>query len=860
MKDILVTNKGFINSDRKFIDFNKILVRKYHTVFLPKIANAYSYERAPVEPVELVNVFSDNGYLLDRESTKRLIEFAHSNSLDELKIAYEKVFSELTNKDSSYKPFNKYYGSYINNDPFMTIENEVNQLLHYFFGYVPEDREEMNEYLISNGAKPSDIHYLDIVDYEKGISLVFDNFVNILKDRDTPNLSVMANEVIPLIKFDEDRVKQLLNENEVTNKMLRMWFAALYGLGNDNLLPKTAEDVMRLAKRFSYNNEAKATYKSSSMSYDFYLSQLLAVVDIDKKYDSKTKKELKKLTRAQRKIILFCLHHYVSYEDLSDRARKNKGEWKYLFKLLHVKSERHGVHNKKIRNMADMVYNDDYEESFDSKWKKLLDDVPLKRNAILDLFESRPTEFLRHFIYVYDCFVKRSWISKKNASGLVLDAKDLTTRGDVTLSEFEERSKEILSHCEIPALLTLEQAINDLIDTYHKADYIGAGYVDAKKTYWVDGKPITEKVDDANNYYTKKAWTFSVPYYAEKAQNIVREAMAMKAEEAFNEYENNTFKDLLMPRVYLTENTSFSYTPRSTKDTSDSLVETPRGATFIVDETKDGKMKPFSANIWWTNVLDKEGRESRIDIDLSAILVYKDGKSEEVAYYNQQVVNSWGKIVTSHSGDFTNGGKPGGEGVSEFILLDLNGLKYDGIKEVFFYINLFNDSSVPVPVKFSFGEVDDFSGKFDPLALRNHCETTLDYKSGIGRMMGCLRFEEDHTEFVWMDINNRKTDVYSNASSIENAEAYLDYVIGGRPTYASYFDNCFETETYARIANVIVTMGETVNYPNKLVLDLTKPKDLKAIFDFDEFKKRYNEFYSVDEDEVEQLGHMDLTF
>lgn len=117
----------------------------------------------------------------------------------------------------------------------------------------------------------------------------------------------------------------------------------------------------------------------------------------------------------------------------------------------------------------------------------------------------------------------------------------------------------------------------------------------------------------------------------------------------------------------------------------------PRGSRIRLEgfmkipEDKDGNIV-FVPYIHWTNVIS-EKEETRIDIDLSALFLSEDFSSR--AHCSYRSLNLYHNKVNyaTHSGDFVNGGKPDGDGVSELILIRRNQALEAGFRYVLIQVH-----------------------------------------------------------------------------------------------------------------------------------------------------------------------------
>lgn len=170
-------------------------------------------------------------------------------------------------------------------------------------------------------------------------------------------------------------------------------------------------------------------------------------------------------------------------------------------------------------------------------------------------------------------------------------------------------------------------------------------------------------------------------------------------------------------------------------------------------------VRPF---IWWTNTSYGE----RVDVDLAVSFLSEDWSfMGEVSYCS--VRND--SLNAYHSGDFTNGGPFGGEGVSEFVdfspkfLLE-HGVRYACVQVHMYSMQPFNE----LPCFFGWMERSDAqSGEvFEPKTVKNRIALTMNATSAIPAIIDCLT-----GEVVWADMTARSgvrfggNNVYSNVDA-----------------------------------------------------------------------------------------------
>lgn len=170
------------------------------------------------------------------------------------------------------------------------------------------------------------------------------------------------------------------------------------------------------------------------------------------------------------------------------------------------------------------------------------------------------------------------------------------------------------------------------------------------KRSYVPLKPVPDKLCDE---------AFLVDFYKEIANILTQEV-------------TRRFKDLpYMGKVYIDKFAAGVVVPTELREANDSGMHIiGRGSYFRIPFAKEGSgnhdiIVPY---IHWTDLPNGDP----VDIDLSTTFYNADWESVGGScWYGNQTVygNASGKVVASHSGDYTTGGPSNGPGVAEFIIV-----------------------------------------------------------------------------------------------------------------------------------------------------------------------------------------------
>ena len=201
-------------------------------------------------------------------------------------------------------------------------------------------------------------------------------------------------------------------------------------------------------------------------------------------------------------------------------------------------------------------------------------------------------------------------------------------------------------------------------------------------------------------------------------------------------------KDFL-GNVYIDEDFKNYLVPFSQRSASKAVKTIVRGSQLpIKDDTT-----AVRAFIWWTNAYS-DNYEERVDIDLSAA-VYDENWNylEHVSYTNLRS----NRFKMYHSGDITNGGSVNGDGVAEFLDIDIDSVAKNARYVVF---QVYDYSCIGFSklnnCRFGWMEREDVnSGEiFEPSTVEMKIDLTADSTTAIPVIFDCIE-----RKFIWCDMN-----------------------------------------------------------------------------------------------------------
>lgn len=223
-------------------------------------------------------------------------------------------------------------------------------------------------------------------------------------------------------------------------------------------------------------------------------------------------------------------------------------------------------------------------------------------------------------------------------------------------------------------------------------------------------------------------------------------------------------------KVYLSEDYRNYVVPFSQRSASKALKTIVRGSRLSMSSQTNA----VRAFIWWTNMdkCDFESYDSgRIDIDLSAAIFDENWNyMEHVSYTNLKSE----KYKACHSGDIVNGGPVDGDGVSEFIDVDVDSVVRYGARYVVYQVYSFTSQNYAEMPHAMFGwmeRADVNSGEiYEPKTVEQKLDLTAGSTVCIPVIFDCVK-----REFIWCDMNLSLSGVHTNTGG-NNLESNLSGV------------------------------------------------------------------------------------
>lgn len=201
--------------------------------------------------------------------------------------------------------------------------------------------------------------------------------------------------------------------------------------------------------------------------------------------------------------------------------------------------------------------------------------------------------------------------------------------------------------------------------------------------------------------------------------------------------------------VYLSEEFKNYIIPFSQRSAGKALKTVVRGSKFSIAENA----KTLRAFIWWTNTKEDSDESwrcpGRVDIDLSAAIYDENWNyMEHVSYTNLRSE----KYKACHSGDITNGGPIDGDGVSEFLDVDIESVIKFGARYVVYQIYNFTRQKYSDLSHAMFGWMnreENASGEiYEPKTVEQKMDLTSESTVCIPVIFDCV-----NREVIWCDMS-----------------------------------------------------------------------------------------------------------
>lgn len=194
-----------------------------------------------------------------------------------------------------------------------------------------------------------------------------------------------------------------------------------------------------------------------------------------------------------------------------------------------------------------------------------------------------------------------------------------------------------------------------------------------------------------------------------------------------------------MGKVYLSEALRDYIAPFNQRAAQKAAKTLVRGSKLPID----AQAKVVRGFVWWTNMEN----EQRVDLDLSAVIFdEKWNYLEHVSYTNL----SSKKYQSVHSGDIVNGGPSTGDGVTEFLDVNIDSVTEFGGRYVVYQVYSYTGQQFSVLPNASFGYMERQkvgSGEiYEPRLVRQQAELVQETVVSIPMILDCAK-----RQMIWCD-------------------------------------------------------------------------------------------------------------
>lgn len=194
-----------------------------------------------------------------------------------------------------------------------------------------------------------------------------------------------------------------------------------------------------------------------------------------------------------------------------------------------------------------------------------------------------------------------------------------------------------------------------------------------------------------------------------------------------------------MGKVYLSEALRDYIVPFNQRAAQKAAKTLVRGSKLPFDE----QAKVIRGFVWWTNMENGQ----RVDLDLSAVIFDESWNYlEHVSYTNLRSK----KYQSVHSGDIVNGGPSNGDGVTEFLDIDIDSVTMFGGRYVVYQVYSYTGQMFAILPNVSFGYMERKevgSGEiYEPRLVRQRADMVQETVVSIPMILDCAK-----RQMIWCD-------------------------------------------------------------------------------------------------------------
>ena len=238
------------------------------------------------------------------------------------------------------------------------------------------------------------------------------------------------------------------------------------------------------------------------------------------------------------------------------------------------------------------------------------------------------------------------------------------------------------------------------------------------------------------------------PYLVKNEQSDIDELISkMIVQFCENALINEYSQQDLLGKVYIAPELRNYKAPMNQRSASKALRTVGKGSRLPLNENAS-TIRGF---IWWTNNDDGDKcdawNSNRVDLDLSAVYYTEDWKYLTHVSYTRLKSD---KAKAYHSGDITNGGSANGEGVSEFLDVDIEAALKFGARYIVYSVLSYTGQSFSTLKNCKFGWMErEYPGSgeiYDPRMVKQCMDLTSNSQTVVPMI-----FDLQTRECIWAD-------------------------------------------------------------------------------------------------------------
>lgn len=717
------------------------------------------------EMATITKKFQGYGYTFEKKLAQTIFKVDRDYAIDLCREMLENI--EDFKSDKGYEVFYKDFPKEVMNMEEADIY--INQMLHYWFGYIPKQENLKNKNIGYEKNEPAQLVELS------HLKLVADSdieklFYNLLSSNVTLSSQYLEDVCFLSNGFSEKELEEysenILMKETLTTLSSYVWEKRKILIGNFD----TATDVLRFITKLS-NGELNTKYICFAYFSRTELAQIVKKLEKIKnsfpdikrykkpwhkffKLNAK-KINLKKYPNVQKIVnMLFSKFEYETPKGYFDKVKKNipnmsnkdlekfiglylkfSGDYaRQVLSLLNIsnKKQYHILINGLKKCMKDVntrVLLQLYDRLLNLKKKNQLEEI--KKNKEIEIEKIKNSQIIEEEKTIEEIFEKKNSPEKRSKIRNVF--RNLV---------FKEEQKD---ESELEKQKNIEEQKNktEIIETLEK-ERIRNLQMEIPRV--VNSKGTWRKIDET---------IFLSDELIEDLMEVVKNGIIEKLKE----------KDSLK-KVFVDESYKNIAVTTSEKDSNISLRPMTKGSKIKFNS--DAEVLRFF--VGWKN-FEKDGLKIRTDIDLSA--VYFDSEFNflnSLAYYNQI------EEGFAFSGDIVDAP----DGALEFIdIYDLEKIKKKGINYILMTVRSYNG--------FNFKEINSvFAGVLELTKEESQDRKNM-FSAAISQGFQILSknyttstilVDLQKSEYIWIDMNLPVSKNYRDQNRLQNNEAaYLEDIL-----------------------------------------------------------------------------------